>query len=190
MLLLLDVFRRSITRLSFGRIHKASNSNDFDLHGEESIFLKINVIQRRSWEIHRLSAILDFNALVIDPAPFQLVEHTSLFKVVTNILNVPDIPTHLNFRTNSNNEYIPQYIILFQPRLEVMRLQNNNKYKTGEKDENLYDKLSLRRLREKRKQQSYRGSRDSQSPKNEIELSSGLLTDQNTQITVKIVNED
>lgn len=42
-----------------------------DLYGSE----------RANWEYAQLSVVVDFEELGIDPAPFQLVEHCSLFKV-------------------------------------------------------------------------------------------------------------
>lgn len=73
-----------------GKLRKNQYDTDYDLHGDE----------RKAWEAQQLastvSAQLDFNFTVfshsilfqvdfsgmgVDPAPFQLVEHSSLFKV-------------------------------------------------------------------------------------------------------------
>ncbi|KAI1711991.1 voltage gated chloride channel domain-containing protein [Ditylenchus destructor] len=48
-----------------------SNKVMADLYGSE----------RANWEYAQLSVVVDFEELGIDPAPFQLVEHCSLFKV-------------------------------------------------------------------------------------------------------------
>lgn len=48
-----------------------------------SYFLSHNAacFQRREWERKQLACIVDFGSAAIDPAPFQLVEDTSLYKV-------------------------------------------------------------------------------------------------------------
>ncbi|KAH7703700.1 Protein CLH-3 a, partial [Aphelenchoides avenae] len=65
---------RSVTHFSmgrFGRGRKHSHSNDdYDLSGDE----------RKACELERLSGRIDLDAIGVDPAPFQLVEHSSLFK--------------------------------------------------------------------------------------------------------------
>ncbi|KAH7724780.1 Protein CLH-4 a [Aphelenchoides avenae] len=63
---------RSVTHFSMGRFgRKHSHSNDYDLAGDE----------RKAWELERLSGRIDLDAIGVDPAPFQLVEHSSLFKI-------------------------------------------------------------------------------------------------------------
>uniref|UniRef100_A0A914VTT2 Chloride channel protein n=1 Tax=Plectus sambesii TaxID=2011161 RepID=A0A914VTT2_9BILA len=59
----------SISRLSAN--HYRNGGMEYDLNDEE----------RREWEAERLDMLLDMDELRIDPAPFQLVECTSLFKV-------------------------------------------------------------------------------------------------------------
>lgn len=60
---------RTLTRVSLGRLIK--NTREIDLFGEE----------RRVWELTQLVRSIDFENLGVDPAPFQLVENSSLFKV-------------------------------------------------------------------------------------------------------------
>ena len=61
---------RTLTKMSLGRIkHKVTE--DYDLSGDE----------KREWELNQLAKKLNFDEIGVDPAPFQLVEHSSLFKV-------------------------------------------------------------------------------------------------------------
>lgn len=63
---------RTLTRMSMGRRSKKPlGEEDYDLSGEE----------RKAWEREQLSRIIDLDDVGVDPAPFQLVEHSSLFKV-------------------------------------------------------------------------------------------------------------
>uniref|UniRef100_A0A915DWI3 Chloride channel protein n=1 Tax=Ditylenchus dipsaci TaxID=166011 RepID=A0A915DWI3_9BILA len=62
---------RTLTRFSVNRLRKSQYDTDYDLHGDE----------RRAWEQRQLNSIIDFDSLGVDPAPFQLVENSSLFKV-------------------------------------------------------------------------------------------------------------
>uniref|UniRef100_A0A914C2F8 Chloride channel protein n=1 Tax=Acrobeloides nanus TaxID=290746 RepID=A0A914C2F8_9BILA len=63
---------RSLTRMSMGRRFKKSlGEEDYDLSGEE----------RKNWERQQLAQTIDLDEVGVDPAPFQLVEHSSLFKV-------------------------------------------------------------------------------------------------------------
>lgn len=43
--------------------------------------LSLSIFQRKEWENKQLDQRLDFDRITIDPAPFQLVERTSLYKV-------------------------------------------------------------------------------------------------------------
>ncbi|CAI4226401.1 unnamed protein product [Auanema sp. JU1783] len=63
---------RSIGKMSFGRTSKPyQRETEFDLYSEE----------KREWEEQMLHDLIDLSNCHIDPAPFQLVEHTSLTKV-------------------------------------------------------------------------------------------------------------
>lgn len=63
---------RTLTRMSMGRRSKKPlGDEDYDLSGEE----------RKTWEREQLSQAIDLDDIGVDPAPFQLVEHSSLFKV-------------------------------------------------------------------------------------------------------------
>ncbi|CAJ0599140.1 unnamed protein product [Cylicocyclus nassatus] len=62
-----DVLRRSLYRITYPRRKKGM----FDLYGEE----------RAQWEVEQLSSTLDLLPCHMDPAPFQLVENTSIFKI-------------------------------------------------------------------------------------------------------------
>lgn len=65
-------FLRNISRVNFGRLRKSTHfGTDYDLQGDE----------RREWENKQLATCVDFGALGVDPAPFQLVESSSLYKV-------------------------------------------------------------------------------------------------------------
>ncbi|CAD5212754.1 unnamed protein product [Bursaphelenchus okinawaensis] len=64
-----DLFR-SLARLSFARGRKPS-ADEYDLHGDE----------RKRWENAQLAKNVDWNSIGVDPAPFQLVEQSSLLKV-------------------------------------------------------------------------------------------------------------
>ena len=37
--------------------------------------------EQRKWEEEQLNTVVDFNECCIDPAPFQLVERTTIYKV-------------------------------------------------------------------------------------------------------------
>lgn len=62
-----DVFRSVLT---FGKSRNHA-ADDYDLSGDE----------RKLWELQRLSQQINFDDINVDPAPFQLVEKSSLFKV-------------------------------------------------------------------------------------------------------------
>ncbi|KAI1727826.1 voltage gated chloride channel domain-containing protein [Ditylenchus destructor] len=62
---------RTLTRFSVGKLRKSQYDTDYDLHGDE----------RKAWEAQQLASTVDFSGMGVDPAPFQLVEHSSLFKV-------------------------------------------------------------------------------------------------------------
>jgi len=61
---------RTLTKMSLGRMKHKINE-DYDLSGDE----------KREWELNQLAKRIDFDEIGIDPAPFQLVEHSNLFKV-------------------------------------------------------------------------------------------------------------
>ncbi|CAD5221547.1 unnamed protein product [Bursaphelenchus okinawaensis] len=65
-----DLFR-TITQVSFSKQRKTFDLNGYDLHGKE----------RREWEHKQLAQKVDWTKIGIDPAPFQLVDDTSLIKV-------------------------------------------------------------------------------------------------------------
>uniref|UniRef100_A0A1I7SRN0 Chloride channel protein n=1 Tax=Bursaphelenchus xylophilus TaxID=6326 RepID=A0A1I7SRN0_BURXY len=61
---------RSLAKFPFQKQRKPS-ADDYDLHGDE----------RKRWENSQLSLPIDWNTIGVDPAPFQLVEQSSLLKV-------------------------------------------------------------------------------------------------------------
>uniref|UniRef100_A0AC34RCZ1 Chloride channel protein n=1 Tax=Panagrolaimus sp. JU765 TaxID=591449 RepID=A0AC34RCZ1_9BILA len=62
---------RNLTRISLAKWKHKEHDEDYDLTGDE----------RKTWEFLQLSQIIDFDNIGVDQAPFQLVEHSSLFKV-------------------------------------------------------------------------------------------------------------
>ena len=62
---------RTLTRMSFGRLRHRQAEEDYDLCGDE----------KHEWELNQLEGKINFDEIGLDTAPFQLVEHSSLFKV-------------------------------------------------------------------------------------------------------------
>ncbi|KAE9555447.1 hypothetical protein FO519_001384 [Halicephalobus sp. NKZ332] len=62
---------RTLTRMSFGRLRHRTVEGDYDLCGDE----------KHEWELSQLAKKINFDEIGLDTAPFQLVEHSSLFKV-------------------------------------------------------------------------------------------------------------
>ena len=62
--------------------------------------------QQRLWEEEELDKIVDFTSCHIDPAPFQLVERTSLLKVSEEYLEIFSYLTRNVFVTSDIVKYI------------------------------------------------------------------------------------
>ena len=56
---------------------------EYDLHDDEvrKMQSKMLYLQRREWELIQLEETIEIDEKLIDPAPFQLVRRTSLYKV-------------------------------------------------------------------------------------------------------------